>query len=213
MKLILNIYEIFKMKKTTSLLIFLMAVFQLLSCSLPENNNSQSSMPENKPINSMSESKKPSNEPANIADEDFAKEWRSKFEATSDQLERNRRLWMENKIVNYDFVFGSVGGGVTSPHDRSPVLIKIREGEVNSMDFVSKGYASKSGVQKIDGYEDFDTIDKLFNYMRQELEKKKIIFAKYNKKFGYPEEIVIIFTRAVNHNGYVIQSSKFKIIR
>ncbi len=208
MKLILNIYEILKMKKTIGLLIFLIAVFQVLGCSFPEKTNFQSSTPENKPINSMAESPTPVNKPANIAEENFAKEWKSKFEAIAAELERNRRLWQENKIVNYDFVVGKFAGGVTNLWNASPVLIKVREGKKNSIEALVKGKDFR-----IDSYENIDTIDKLFNYMRQELDDGKIIEAKYDKKLGYPKSVFVTFTFAFNHNYRTISISKFEIIR
>ena len=183
--------------KSNALVIFLMAVFYLLGCSSPLQTNSESSIPENKP--------------ANIAEENFAKEWKSKFESTSAEWERNRRLWQENKIVNYDFIIAKYAGGTTNEWNRLPVLIKIREGEKISIEKVEK---DKDYViySRTDGFEDFDTINKLFNYIRRELESGKIVDAKYDKKFGYPKEVSIIFSWAI-HEQHHIQISKFEVIK
>lgn len=203
MKLILNVYEILKMKKTTGLLIFLIAVCQLLGCSTLQQTNSQSS---------TSESPTSANKPANIAEENFDKEWKSKYDATVAELELNRRLWQESKIVNYDFVAAKYAGGVTNEWNRLPVLIKIREGEKISIEKVEKDkdYVIHS---RTDGFEDFDTIDKLFIYIRKELNGGKIVDAEYDSKFGYPKRVSVTFYSVYNHNSRTIEISKLEIVK
>ena len=210
MKLILNVYELLKVKKATGMLIFLIAVFQILSCSSPEKTNSQSSMSENKPISSTSESPNSESKQKYIAEEHIAEEWRNKYHTTADKLEHNRRLWQKSKILNYDFVVWKSQGGTTNLWNRSPVVIKIREGEKTSIEVESK--SDNSYMARTDGFEDFDTISKLFNFMRQELDDGKIIEAKYDNKFGYPKEVFVIFS--FNSHGQLgIEISKFEIIK
>ena len=187
--MIANNFEIL-ITKLSLLIILPIIVFHLLSCSSLQQIDSGNSTIENKP--------------RNIEEENFAKEQTEKFEATNNELERNRRLWQGNKIVDYDFVVWKLAGGVNG---WSPALIKVREGEIISIEA-----ASKSDFLKIDGYENFDTVEKLFNYMRLELENGKIIIAKYNKKFGYPEEVHIVFSYAI-HGGHTIKVTKFEIIK
>ncbi len=197
--------------KSIATTIFLTAIFQFSGC-VSQQANSESSAIANKPTNTGSESATPVNKPTNIAEENFAKEWKSKFESTTAELERNRRLWQESKIVNYDFVIAKYAGGVTNEWNRLRVLIKIREGEKISIEKVEKDkdYVIHS---RTDGFEDFDTIDKLFIYIRKELNGGKIVDAEYDSKFGYPKRVSVTFYSVYNHNSRTIEISKLEIVK
>lgn len=173
-------------------------VFTLLACSSGQSDNNYSA----------SKNQNISNKPANIAQENFAKEWKSEFEKTATDLEKHRQLWQEKQIVNYDFVVRKSAPGVWSGWMRAPVLIKVRGDEKISIEQVEKG--EDTVVSETDGFEDFDTIDKLFNFLRQELEKGRMLRIKYNKKMGYPEHTSIHGSYEIH--GYVnIAIEKFKI--
>ena len=133
----------------------------------------------------------PGNKPPSIAEENFAKEWKSKFDKTVAELERNRNLWKQNEIYDYDFVITKSAGGLTNEWNRLPILIKVRDGERISIKSVEK---DKDYViySRTDGFEDFDTIEKLFNYLRQELENRRILEVKYHKNLGYPKSVTFI---------------------
>lgn len=184
-----------KLISTNIFLIFLLFVVQLSGCSL----SPQSASLENQSTNSVSKSPTIVNKPANIAEENFAKEWKSKYETTVAELKRNQVLWQESKVLNYDFVASKSAGGNTNSWNRLPVLIKIREGQKTSIEKVEK---DKDYViySRTDGFEDFDTIDKLFNYLWQELNDGKMIAFKYDKKLGYPKEGAILDSNEIH--GY-----------
>ncbi len=189
------------------LLVSLLSVFVLTACSSSQQNSSVNSEDENKNIKVISESSPQSDEVTTIANESFANDWKEEFEATVDEIERNRRKWQESKIENYSFEIAKYAGGTTNPWNRRPFLIKIQNGE-KTIEKIEKGYDEET-----DGFEDIDTIDKLFNYLRKELENGKIIEAKYHKKFGYPKEVFIIYTYEHNHNSHNIFISKFEVLR
>jgi hypothetical protein len=176
--------------ESTALVVFVIIVFQLFGCSSPPQHPFENS--------------------ANISEENFAKEWKSRYEAAAAKLERNRNLWQESKIVNYDFVAARYAGGQTNTWNRSPVLIKVRQGEKILIEVVSK--SDKSYMARTDGFEDFDTIDKLFNYLRQQLDKGKILEADYNKKLGYPGKNISIRDSFEIHGSRNIVIEKFEII-
>lgn len=192
-------------------LVFLISVFLLSGCSAVQQNVSSGSTSENNPDNISTPTPIQEKLPKSVADENFEKEWKSKYETISAELERNHRLWQESKIVNYDFEIAKYAGGVTNHWNRLPVLIKIRDNEKNSIEKVDK---DKDYVvySKTDGFEDFDTIDKLFNYLRQELEKGKILYVKYNKKLGYPQKTTIEDSYEI-HGDRSIVIEKFKVIK
>ena len=182
-------------------------VFQFLGCSLSQQTNSQSASLENKAMNSPSKTPRIADNTSNVAEQNFIKDWREKYDTTLAELERNRKLWQESKIVNYDFVIQKGGGGNTNSFNASTTLIKIRNGEKSSMEAVEKDRA-----WNVESYNDFDTIDKLFDYLRQELDDRKLIAVKYDKKLGYPKMVYIKFAYNI-HDGVFIEISKFKVIK
>jgi hypothetical protein len=184
--------------------IFLITVFQLLGCSSPQQTNSENLMLVNNLTNVASENPTPANKPISIGEENFVKEQRNRFETVAADLERNRHLWRENEIVNYDFVCSQGAGGNKA---WSPALIKVREGKATLIE-----PASKSNIAYIDGYEKIDTVDKLFDYIRRELENGRKIEAKYNKKYGYLERVTIEYSYAIDAWDSII-ITKFEIVK
>ena len=196
-----------KLISTNMFLIVLLFVLQFSGCSLPQQADS-----EKQPIDSPSKTPRIEDNPSNIADQNFVKEWKAKYDITLAELERNRKLWQESKITNYDFVTAKYAGGQTNTWNRLSVLIKIREGEKVSLEKVEKDvdyvYSSRT-----DGFEDIDTIDKLFDYIRQQLDDRNILEIKYDKNYGYPKSVNITFTFATNHNWRVIEISKLEVVK
>ncbi|MEP6900673.1 MAG: DUF6174 domain-containing protein [Actinomycetota bacterium] len=119
-------------------------------------------------------------------DENFKQEWQDKYKATVAEMERNRQLWQESKILNYDFVCQQFAGGMNGWGE---VKIKARENKAVSIE-----KTEKDSLAKIDGYENFDTIDKIFDFMRQKLDEGSLVSVKYNKDLGYPEQIRITYS-------------------
>jgi len=96
----------------------------------------------------------------------------------SNEMKYNRRLWRKNNIVNYRFIGSSKCGAV---------IIKVRDGKATS---IEQAFKSRVGTN-LDCYEKFDTVDKIFGYVQQQMENGKPLYVKYNEKFGFPEEIKI----------------------
>lgn len=190
-----------------SFLIIPFFVFQFTSCSSSQETSYQSASLENKAINSPSKTPRISDNTANVADRNLLQKWREQYDETLMELERNRKLWQESKIRNYDFVILKGGGGNTNSFNASTTLIKIRNGEKSSMEAVEKDRA-----WNVESYNDFDTIDKLFDYLKQELDDRKMIVVKYDKKLGFPKVSNIIFEYNI-HGSVFIEISKFEIIK
>lgn len=173
--------------KLIALVIFLLTILQLLGCSSLQQTNSENSTLVNKQTNVTAEKPILANKPINVGEENFARVQKNKFEVVASELERNRRLWQESNIVNYDFVCQQFAGGVNG---WGAVVIKVRDSKAILIE-----KAVKSDLGKIDGYEKFGTADKMFDYIQQELENGRQIYdVKYNKKLGYPEEIGIAYS-------------------
>ncbi len=144
--------------------------------------------------------------PANIGAENFAKAWREEFDKMRGDIVEARERWKSNNINSYSFVARKDVGGVSSPWNRSPVLIKVEDGKPVSIEVVDKNDTSM--LARTDGFEDFDTIDKLFDYMLSELENGRMVSAEYDGKVGSPE-FVSIFRSFEIHGGRSIQISRF----
>lgn len=174
------VFSLFKGKRTTKFLIsyltslFLLAVFQLTGCGLSLHTDYDKPSP-----------KKTTN-PVNA------------------EFEKNRRLWQENKIVNYNFVSTKFGGGI---YAWVPVFIQVRNSQKVSMEPAR----ARKELERIDGYEDFDTVEKIFARIQEAYEKGYIVNVIYNTKFGYPERITIDDLSDA-HSAFVIEISKFEVV-
>lgn len=196
-----------KLISIISLLILLFFVFQFTGCFSPQQTSSQSASLENKAINSPSKTPRIPDNPSTTLDQNFIKEWREKYDTTLAELEYNRKLWRESKITNYDFVIGKGGAGSFNDFRATDTLIKIRNGEKELMEAIEKDTA-----YNVESYNDFDTIDKLFDYLREKLDDRILLRVKYDKKLGYPKIINISFSYEI-HGQNFIEISKLKVIK
>ncbi|MEQ1763027.1 MAG: DUF6174 domain-containing protein [Pyrinomonadaceae bacterium] len=124
-----------------------------------------------------------------IAEENFRKDWKSRYSQLKYEIIAARSKWEEEKIRSYSYVAAKYRGGHTSPWNRWPVLIKVMEDAPISVELVDKSDRS-IGARK-DGFEEVDTINKLFAYMLSELEKGWIVSAEYDEAIGYPRRVFI----------------------
>lgn len=138
--------------------------------------------------------------------ENFKKEWESKYEQTAARLERQKQLWSESNIPDYDFVAAKYAGGNTNQWNRSPVVIKVRGGERVSIELEAAPRGTY--MERTDGFEEVDTIDKLFAYLKKELDSGMQLEVKYDKKSGYPKSSHIIWSWA-SHGSRSIIISRF----
>lgn len=60
--------------------------------------------------------------------------------------------------------------------------------------------------------EKLETVEKMFNFMKQELDSGSIVKAEYNKESGYPEKIGITYSSMVDAIGY-FYIEKFEIVK
>lgn len=113
----------------------------------------------------------------------FVEEARSKREASLAELGRNRRLWQESRIDDYDFEIGfytMVGG--TDPG----AAVKVRDGKNVSLEKISK-----DNPTKIYHPERIETIETVFDAIEDQIDDYQIVETRYNRKYGYPEKIRI----------------------
>lgn len=182
MKSSLNIYrflkkeEIKKCFRLNTSLILLITIFQLSGCS--QELISVSSDPTSQNKNTIADT----------------------------ELERNRRLWRESKIVNYNFVSSRYQGGM---YFWIPVLIQVRNGKAISMEPTRE----RAELVKIEGYEDFDTIEKIFDKIHESYDNGDKVTVTYNKELGYPESTNIDPKNGGMDTQFTIVVSNFEVIK
>lgn len=121
--------------------------------------------------------------------------------ANSD-LEKNRRLWQERKIVNYNFEI------MQEFSNSMPSLIQVRNGQVASKQPVGE----KGVMDTIEKYDNFETIEKTFDSIQGFYDKGYRVEVIYNKEFGYPEKILFDHQKTTD-SVIIIRFSKFEIIK
>ena len=116
----------------------------------------------------------------------------------------NYKLWVESKIVNYRIELNIEGAGFTGP---APVNIEVREGKSISLKRISE-----IDPRPIEFYESIDSVEKLFTFIQKEKENGADVIVKYNKKFGYPEEVVWVYLKPGNFNPSIVRVKKFEML-
>jgi Family of unknown function (DUF6174) len=156
--------------------------FQLCGCNSSLENSANLNA-ENKNANNANRfvnqdfSNRPvnlNNKPVNLNNEKDRKE----FDKQIEKLNENRKLWEEQNFTNYDFTMQQWAEGVGSDWKLD---FKVRDGK--PIPFENMTYP------EIHKYDDLNTIDELFDYINDSMEKGWAVRTKYNKQYGYPQEI------------------------
>jgi hypothetical protein len=117
-------------------------------------------------------------------------------------LARNRRLWQNSKIVDYNFEI------MKNFSNWMPSLIKVRNGRV-----ISKQPIGDQGpMDTIEEYKEFETVEKAFDSIQFFFEKGYRVEVKYNEQFGYPESILFDHQRSTDSVS-VFLINKLKIVK
>ena len=147
---------------------------------------------------------------AEIADVNFQKDWQVKYARSKAEIIKNAKAWRAKNRFNYDFTIAKYAGGQTNTWNRWPVRISVRDGVAASKELVDT--TNTSEPSRTDGFEEIDTIPRLFDYLLAELESGNILMVEYDRRFGYPKRAYITFTYRHNHNvrSIVVSSLSFK---
>lgn len=100
------------------------------------------------------------------------------------ELANNRNKWQEAKIDNYNLKLSKFGGGI---YGWVPVSVKVRNNKTESV----KPARKHGQLERIDGYDEFNTVEKMFDKIQGAYNRKYSVNVTYNKEFGYPEIIAI----------------------
>jgi len=128
--------------------------------------------------------------------------------SANSELERNEKLWQSQNLTSYDF---TLERQCFCPEDwRGPVNITVRNGKVTSLVYVSNGQTATA-----DKFGDVDTIDELFDVIRDAYEGKNTFDQKaetvnvtYHPEMGYPLTIYIDVSQmmADEEQGYTVEN-------
>ena len=122
------------------------------------------------------------------------------------ELVRNRRLWQESKIESYSFVSRQLCFGM---YPCVPVQIIVRNSHAISL----KPTRKKRQLERIDGYEDFNTVEKMFDEIQAAIDRgNDVLTVTYNKEFGFPEQISMSPHIACEDCSFQIEFTNFEII-
>lgn len=115
---------------------------------------------------------------------------------------KSRDRWQSKGIVDYDMIVERFQGGLYS---FVPFSIKVRDGRV-----VSKGPARANlGLEHTDDYEQVETVDKMFDTIRNGCENRTEMRVEYDPKTGIPHFIGFTGDSYAADAGYYYRVEKF----
>ena len=158
-----------KLILTKELLICLLFVLTFCACSS---------------MDSRFENRDFTNKPVNLKNE----QERQKFEEISREIEKNRSLWREKNISNYDFVcerrVEGVGGDFT-------VTINVRGNEALPVKDNEKNRFTVKDINDFPYYKEINSIEKLFDFTQRMLEEGWRVNVTFDTQYGFPKDVGI----------------------
>jgi len=139
------------------------------------------------------------------------------------ELERNRRIWLENNVKNYKITLESAIADALYT-TLSPVEIEVREGKAISIRHLAKDEKSVSMEEAKNNYglmlyerRRIDTVDGMFDLIKRAEEGKSgegfktiLLEVKYDSKYGYPTKIR--YDVAATDSFISLQVKKFEVV-
>ncbi len=123
----------------------------------------------------------------------FRREWLDRLAVSAEELESHRRRWSEAGVRSYSYVCSKYIGGTYSPWNRNPVRITVSDAKMKKIALVNP--KSHTLLDRTDGFEEFDDLNKLFAYLKEALDSGSILNVDYDETYGFPK-------RAMMRNNY-----------
>ena len=120
------------------------------------------------------------------------------------ESESSHRIWLTNNLRNYSFVARRLVGG---EYHYASILITVRDGQAVSW----KPNEVVSLLTKTDGYEEFDTVEKMFERIRAYCSNGDTITVDYDEKLGYPKHIWIRPYQGATDTQFGIEVTNFVV--
>ena len=121
------------------------------------------------------------------------------------EFERFRELWKAKRIGSYDFEASLYVGGTR--YFAEPVRVNVRDGDATSIQPIDK-----NNKASLDGYREFETVEKMFEVIEGAIKKKLEFKAAYNKDLGYPESILVFANSSVTDAYKRLKVHRLRII-
>ena len=119
----------------------------------------------------------------------------------SDSILKNKQLWIESKIDNYQYLYSLVPINCPRADPYPPALITVKAGEISSV-FIPDLQREHTNIQ------DFPTINGLFAKLEEKTVNKQILLVYFDKKMGYPVEYDYQLSKN-DCDTYKVKVSKF----
>jgi uncharacterized protein DUF6174 len=113
-----------------------------------------------------------------------------------ERFEQNRALWRAQGVASYRFEYRHICFCVPSVTD--PVAIVVRSGDVASITYLTTGAPVPP-----ERFDQFLTVEELFELAGQALEEAASVTIEYDPTFGYPTRLDIDWRREIaDDEGY-----------
>lgn len=187
-------------KKLLILSVFAVSGFQFLGCAAHQ------------PV--ISDSQNSNNITSNVSSVNNINTAVNTPKKSDTELEKNKKLWREKNITNYNLTASLFEGGPNRWAE--PVLIKVRNGKAISTELLGERYKWNpfGGVEDLmEGYKELNTIEKMFDYIQKGLDVEGFVSVKYDKNFGYPQKMVVNLIKGATDTGQTMIIRKFEVIK
>ena len=174
-----------------ALLSLALAVFQVSACQTVPQTAAGFPTPE----------KSPTEDPVARAKENQMKQ--NQIDGTL--LANNRRLWLEKNVAHYKMTVSAQEGG--NVQFQKSVVIEVQNNQI-----ISTSFNKKPSERDTEIYQRIGTIEKQFDVIQQVLDKGRMVWVKYNKEFGYPEEMTVMYYGNGTDGQVQVAISEFEVL-
>lgn len=155
----------------------ILILLAIVSCSnTNQNQNVNSSSSTNISVENRLANKDFTNKPVNLNNPKD----RAKFDKQISELTKNRELWKSQNISNYGYTMQQFSEGMGNDWK---LVFKVRDNK--PIPFENMTYP------EFHKYENSDTIDELFDYIKDSMEEGWSVNVKFENSLGYPKEISV----------------------
>jgi len=178
-------------QRTALLVVTTLILSQVFGCTLTQPLGTSALAPNQTPVNA----------PQKTPESGRARE----NKIVNPDLERNRRLWLESKIINYDMTIQAHVGGNVIPAES--VIIEVRD---NKSTLIEPD--PRVDEVRLRTYRKYATINEMFDAIQNGFDEDAIVEVKYNTKYGYPEEWYVNYHKKGSDQYQRTMIKRFEVV-